>query len=315
MKDYPYIKKIVSVFAGTANRYKAHKLAAPILLEMSRDKSFMHDVIRHNFSQPGYWNRKRLYNTLMFDVVVTSDFHIVVNIFPALPDKAADVTFQSIHHHGGMLLTTVSALGPGYSAFVFKKGFEINKQTHETKMEVDRFYYNPLYNIEFVDSWTPHVVFYPTETSVTIALWSNEKKQLTESLKQFSFLKKYKTTLSHLINLLGLKRILGINYVEYFDFYIENSKVKALRERLHYPEGTNENFIRNMLAFAQKTGFDDYTFINSFISRNDINDTAKKWIKKYSAGEKITEEFEECHLNIPKINLKKEEIETAFKNY
>src|ERR1051326_5554696 len=144
-----YIKEVVAVFKKNKDRYKAHELIRPIMSQMATDENFLYDVIRTNLSNPGYLLKKRHYSTLAMEIFQNSDLHFVMNIYPSLPDKKTDISFQNIHHHGNLLLTTVCAFGPGYSAFIFDKDFSIDLSTKEVKMKINRYYRNKKGNIEF----------------------------------------------------------------------------------------------------------------------------------------------------------------------
>ena len=95
---------------------------------------------------------------------------LIAHFWMPLPDRSTNITHQSIHHHGRLLLTSVAPYGPGYESIIFKQGFKIDLQTEFVSIEIDKEYKNPLYNIEYIETNTPHVVFYPKELSVTFCI-------------------------------------------------------------------------------------------------------------------------------------------------
>src|ERR1700731_573097 len=115
--------EIKAVFKETPERYAAHERCKPILEEMAVSKEFLFDIIRENLSDAKFLARRRTYPTLSLNIVDSSDFTFVVNVFPSLPDKRTNISFQSIHPHGSLLLSTVGAMGPGYQSMIFKKEF------------------------------------------------------------------------------------------------------------------------------------------------------------------------------------------------
>jgi hypothetical protein len=309
------INQLKALFQKYDDRYMVHSEAAPILENASRDQTFLYDVIRLNLSDPAFLQKKRHYPTLSMPVVESPEFSLVVNIFPSLPSKDTDISFQSIHHHGSLLLTTVGAFGPGYGSIVFKKNYSIDPATGITKMEIEKEYQNILSKAEFIDARQPHIVFYPTDFSATYAFWCNKKITAKESLKKFPLINKLKKPAAKIISKMGLGNLIGINKVEYFDFYIDSNNVIALKERLAYEkEGDNENFLQNIFSFIQQTGFKDEKFLRELMMKENTPEAALKWIEKLLTGENISPVFYDGHLNIPKVNLSKKELSKAIGN-
>ena len=108
-----YIAELRSIFSRP-DLYEAHEECVPVMDAMARDPAFFFGVIRKCLSDPEYLNRIRHYPTLAFPIEENEDFTFVANVFLPLPDGNRDLSFQSIHHHGQLLLTTISASGAGY---------------------------------------------------------------------------------------------------------------------------------------------------------------------------------------------------------
>jgi hypothetical protein len=302
---------IVKIFADGADMYENHKQAIPLLQEMANDVNVLHDIIRYNLKDPQFLKTRQTYSTLALPILETPDVSFVVNIFPSLPDRNTDISFQSVHHHGYMLLTTTAAFGPGYKAITFKKGFEIDMQTGITKMVKEKVYKNTDSKIDFVDANTPHIVFYPESISATYALWSKKtKNDASNKLKRIPLILKFKKQLRKLIEFLHLERALGLAKVEYYDFFPENGKLIAMKERIHYAPnvGTNDHFLSNMFHFIQRTGFNDKLFIHELLKKPSTPENAKNYINKLLNGEEIKDNFVPEFLNIPMVNLKINEV-------
>lgn len=185
---------------------------------------------------------------------------IVAHFWLPLPDRNTNITHQSIHHHGRLLLTSVAPFGPGYNSFIFKKGFSIHPDTEDVTIQVDKEYHNPLYNIEFIETHTPHVVFYPEALSVTYAAWTYDQRSALDKIRKNPFIQKNKKRIIQFMNYFkGLKS--SVNKIEYFDFYPDGNKIKGMKERVMYPVGTNENFIQNIFYILQQIGFNDFAEI------------------------------------------------------
>ena len=309
-----YIKEIKRIFVENEDRYKAHEICNPILLKLSATPDFLFQVIKKNLSDPEFLKRKRHYSTLAMNIFESPEFSLVMNIFPPLPDRNTDISFQSIHHHGALILSTVSAFGPGYQSIVFKRRFKIDHSTEVASMEIEKDYQNQKGKVEFIDAHQPHVVFYPKEFSATYALWCNVKRTKKEMVKKIGVINSIKKPLAKVINKLGLGRVLGLNKVEYFDFYVENKAIMALKHREAYDlAGDNENFLQNIFSFIQKTAFNDVAFLNELLHNDKIPEAAKKWIEMLLRNDLIEDCFFEGHLNVPRVNLEKAQILQALK--
>lgn len=303
------IAEIKQIFETNSDRYKCHELISPILLDLSLDKSFFYDIIKQNLVNPKFISRERHYSTLSMDVFESENFNILINIFPPLPDRNTDITFQSIHHHGSLLLSTVGFFGNGYSSILYKKGFEIDNSSSETKMEIDHYYENKNHDVKFVDAYQPHVVFYPESFSATLVIWSDKETRSKDKFKKISLIAKFKKPLGKLIRKLKMEAIVGINKIENFDFYRENGIYFAMKERKAYDSCcNNSNFLQNIFSFIQSFGFNDFAFLNQLKLNPDFPKSSINLIDKLISDERISDSFCEKHIDIPFVNLKRKDL-------
>lgn len=306
------IDKISNFFKTSKNFESAHDLSKSVLQDLVQDKEFLFDVIRKNLSNPEFLKKTRHYPTLAMEVFKNDIVDMVINIFPSLPDKRTDISFQSIHHHGSLMLSTVGLSGPGYSSYIFKGGYKIDKETNETNLELETFYSNKIGQYTFCGAYVPHVVFYPTEMSSTLVLWSKQNPSSINSVKAL-FPRSFSKKVGPVLNKLGLRQALDLNVAEYHDFYPEKGKFYALKNRIGYPEGSNDNFIQNFFYYMQTVGFNDFDFLKELMKKENTSANEKKWIEKYCSKEPIEEKFEEIHYNIdPRVNNNLDEIKLAF---
>ncbi len=305
-----YLDQLKVIFRENDYRV-AHEKAKSILLSMAKDKSVLFDIIRQNLSAPGFFSQKRINPVIAFEIIKNKDFSITAHCWMPLPDRATNMTHQSVHHHGRLLLTSVSPFGEGYESIIFKKGFELNKEQGTAKMQIEKIYKNPCHNIEFIDSFTPHVVFYPSDFSITYAMWSYDKKDgLIATLRQSKFMQSNKKIVMNVLRKLGVLNRIGVNVLEYFDFYPEKKQLNALKDRVMYPVGSNENFVHNVFYILQRVGFDDLEFIKKLKTQLSPEErtVVEKPMNHFLNGEPIQDLFDPVHLNIPKINFSKEEL-------
>ena len=106
----------------------------------------------------------------------------------------------------------------------------------------------------------------------------------------------------------------GINKIDFNDFYPADGAIYGMRNRIGYPEGSNENWLQNVFSLVQQMGLNDADFLNQLKA-----DCAKRnqtapipWIDKLLEGTRIDLKFEPSHLNIDKVNLHKQEILAVY---
>ncbi|HEY6502869.1 MAG TPA: hypothetical protein VIZ28_02730 [Chitinophagaceae bacterium] len=308
-----YVSAIAAVFKQEKSRYEAHQKAAPILRGMGAEKEVLFDVFRKNLLNENFVNRPRHYPTLGFEIFQDENVGISGNCFMPLPDRSTDLSFQSIHHHGKLLLTTIAAFGPGYESIVFKKGFVLNKKKQTADLEIEKQYQFAQGNLEFVDSEQPHVVFFPKDASITFAMWAYEKKKVaTQSLKNNFIVKKFKEPIRRGLKSLELLNTAGVNSVENFDFYPDHKTIRVLKSRIKFEEGSNENFLTNVFYVLQRAEFKDMQFLQSLKKEYPDHTILHQLIDRYANGTAIKDEFYDFHKNVQHVNLTKRDILNAF---
>ena len=120
MEADAYEQRLLDCFRNTADKRGAHRCAAPILEEMARSRPFLRRALARYVADPANVN-KASYPVLAIDVVSNPYFELVINAWIPLPDGRTDVSTKSIHHHGEMLLTTVTAFGPEYEHWLLAR--------------------------------------------------------------------------------------------------------------------------------------------------------------------------------------------------
>ena len=302
-----YIKNINNIFQQENNRYKAHELCKPLLKEMANNSSILFEIVKKNLQKPAFFLQKRINPVIALDIEINETISFVAHCWMPLPDKQSDITHQSIHHHGKLLLTSVAAYGIGYESIIFKKEYSINKESGETFMQIDKIYKNPFLNIEFIDINTPHVVFYPSEFSITYAIWTNVESSTSENLKKLGLINKYKKQLRKLIDFFGAAKLMGLNTNEYLDFYPKDDKIMAMKSRVMYPEGSNSSFVKGVFSMLQTIQYNDIDSVKNAINSLPPKKIAEllKIADSFQKKETMLDDFEKKHLNIEYINFKK----------
>lgn len=307
-----YITALTDIFKKNQPRI-AHARSKDLLLEMAKDKSILLEIADRNIKRKDFFLQSRINPVIAMTIADNPYITLIAHFWMPLPDRATNITHQSIHHHGRLLLTSVAPYGPGYESIIFKKGFTIDPQTEYTSIQMDKEYKNPLYNIEYIETYTPHVVFYPKELSVTYALWTYDQRSALDKIRKNPFVQKNKKRILQFLNYLkgmGPK----INTIEYFDFFPSGSNILAMKERVMYPVGSNENFVHNVFYILQQIGYSDFAGLKKVLTEypENIQQQALQCIKQIESGEQLQDIFDPIHLNIAKINFSREELKTVI---
>jgi len=249
--------------------FQAHKH----LLAAAKSKSFLNELIIKNLVQPNFFNQSH-YPVPSFPVFRNAEYELVVNCWIPYPDKSIEISTKSLHHHGPMLLSTITIFGPGYQHWLFKPA----KNVDGTKCILDLIDYNQhgLYHIAFVDAFHVHVPMYPKELSLTLALWtSSQKSSVLDHLKSQPFISKNKLILSQLISKLGMSKLLRVKQLKNLDYYPVTNGFTTInfRSDTEYCRGPVEHRIQTLFSIIQNTiGPDIFNMVDlqSIIS-NEFN--------------------------------------------
>ncbi len=306
--------ELLGAFEGNADRRAAHRAAQRIMSRVVTEKKFRDALITQCLNSPTFMLQKRINPVIALPVFENQHFTLVANVWFPLPNESTEETHQSIHHHGNLLLSSVAGFGSGYESILFERNFEMDSKTRVTQMRIAKIYENPMGNVEFVDSYTPHVVFYPKELSVTIALWSSERATAASGLRKGRIFQKSKKWIRKGLDALHLTSTIGLNQTTDLDFFPQDGQILCLQNRVMYPVGSEENFRKNFFHLLQAFEYSDLGHIKASLKNLPENEqkTSLTWLKKLESGEVIPREFEKAHLEIPKINLKRDEILRCF---
>ena len=182
------------------------------------------------------------------------------------------------------------------------------------KLEVDRIFKHGLHRVEFVDRWSPHIVFLPQNLSITYAYWTHsDDKIIQEKVAKYTTLQtggKQRNPFKRMSN--KIRAWQKSNTLNWFWYYIENGKVFAMK-RIQHQAGNNNNFLRNVFFIMQEIGFDDDNFLMQLRQEaaSESHQVLVKWIDVLTDGKKIIPELLNKHFCHPKMNFTKEEVLAA----
>lgn len=304
----PELAQIARLFRNSSP-YEAHEQSRPLLMELARDTTFFHAIVQREILSGNYFSNKKS-TVIDFPVYEDERITLMLHCFMPLPDRSTDWSHQSIHHHGNLLLTTAAVWGKGYSSAIFQSGFTVNEHGEAT-MELAKFYQNQLHTVEFVDAGQPHIVFYPEELSITLVVWSKNRFSWTDKLRKIRMSEATKDSVKRLIRRLGLKKMSNLNYVEGFDFTLENGRIVQLTERITVPTPrSKENYVQNVLYILQQTGFTDLAFFGQLKQELPASEYVlfAPWIAAFTNGASIPDQFVPEHRFVPRMTISKKEL-------
>jgi hypothetical protein len=312
MKDY--IGSLKQIFASAPNKHEANYRSRPVLEEMSHDPAFFTSVLQKHLRTAGALNTQH-YPVVGIDIELNHLFGLVANCWIPLPDGATNISTKAIHHHGDMLLSTVTAFGPGYEHWTFEKPELVSEETERYALKVIDHSPHPLNHVAFVDSYVAHLPFYPAAMTITYALWSSKfQSNWKDRVKRVPLLQKNSARLKQLAMQAGLTKQLDLKVVEYFDFYPTTEGFCGIRNREEFERGPNSDYLYSLFHVIQKTGNDSLVpLIKDQLGQHLENPRLlQDLIRKMEAGEPIEGRLSPTHYGIARANFTKQELEAAL---
>jgi hypothetical protein len=311
-----YIDSLKKIFAGAPNKHEANYRARPVLEEMSDDPSFFTSVLEKHLQKTGSLNTKH-YPVVGIDIELNHLFGLVANCWIPLPDRATDVSTKAIHHHGDMLLSTVTAFGPGYEHWTFKNPVAIDEAAESYSISLIDRAPHPLHHTAFVDSYVAHLPFYPQGMTVTYALWSSKfQSTWKDRIKRVQLLQKNSARLKKLASRAGMAKQLDLKVVEYFDFYPTAEGFRGIRERKEFERGPNDDYLQSLFHVIQETGNEQLVpLLKQQLNggtRLENPQLVAELIQRLEHGEAIEGRLSPTHYGIDQANFSKQDIEQAF---
>src|SRR2546430_12899519 len=216
-----------------------------------------------------------------------------------------------------MLLSTVTAFGPGYEHWTFTRPEVLDADAEVFEMKLIERAPHPLHHVAFVDSYVAHLPFYPSETSITYALWSN-KFPVTwkDHVKRIPFLQKNSETLRRAAVKTGLAQQLDLKVIEYFDFFPTCEGFRGIRERNEFKRGPNEDYLYSFFHVMQATGNDQLApVIEERLESGDATENPqliRELVDDLRCGRAIEDRLSSMHFDIAGANFTREETERAL---
>lgn len=268
---HDYAIELLALFKRAPTKHDAHRDAQPILQAMASDRACLRAALAAQIRRRGGLNTRH-FPALGLPIVHNAHFSLVANCFLPLPTGETDVTANSIHHHGDLLLSTVTTFGPGYEHWRFTTPMAIDKGRDLYSIDViDRIMHGPNH-VAFVDCFMPHAVMFPASLTVTFALWSSRYGVTwRDHLKHAPGVHAGDDWVRRAANRLGASAALRINVEAYLDYYPDRGGLKGMPKRIQFRRGPNEDYLYSLFHILQRTGNEDLAPDDELLARLPID--------------------------------------------
>jgi len=245
--------ELLSVFRRASDKHEANRSARPILEQAAREPRVMTEAFSRYVGQPGSLDRGN-YPTVGVPVWQNAHFSAALNCWIPLPDRRTNLSTKAIHHHGDMLLSTVTLWGSGYEHWTFSPPRRVDAADDVWTMELLERAPHGRHHVAFVDHHVAHTPFFTKDVSVTLALWSDRfPTSWRDRAKRLPLFRGREENLRRLAVRLGLKRQLNLKVVEYFDFYPGAGGFIGMKIRKEFEHGPNDDHVASVFAVLAAT--------------------------------------------------------------
>ena len=309
-----YTAELLDIFRHAPEKHRAHQQSRQVLLDMAADPRCLRAAIAKELRRPGALNQRH-YPSVSFPIDSNPHFTLVANCFLPLPSGELDVTANSIHHHGHLLLTTATTFGPGYEHWRFTNPRPIDRDRDIFSMALIDREVHVSNHVAFVDSFMPHAVMYPPSLTVTLALWSSRYKVAWwDRLKRFPAVEAHRERLLKIVKRLRVTDRLHLNVDGYFDFYPVPEGFKGMRSRVQFQRGPNEDYLHTIFHILQQTSNEDLAPDGALSVRGPIDNASllDRLVRDLRRGTPIAHRFSEGLHRLDHMNFKIPAIQTSL---
>ena len=309
------------VFKFENDRAKAHEICAKLLENLTQDAALLKIVLMHNFSNKDFLCQGH-YPVLAFPIFSNVDYELIANIWLPLQSKSTDYSTKQIHHHGPMLMTTVTSFGPGYFHYLFKKPERISPDTDLFSMKLLEAKQHRPSNSLFVDQYLAHVPMYPEKLSITFALWSDSKPtKFLSRIKKIPTLQKRADTLRKTMKSMGMGKALDLKLENYLDYHPSPNGFIGIKNRdeVEFKRGPIRDRVQSIIHLLQETSNEDLIDIcqDNLESNKSMEHNEKlvclKLMSRARKGEEIAPKIsEKLHFGFEKANFTHEQIKASL---
>ncbi len=311
-----YLDALKKIFTSSRDKHEANYRSRSVLEDMSGDPEFFTAALAKHLQAPDSLNTRH-YPVVGIDIELNHLFGLVANCWIPLPDRATNISTKAIHHHGEMLLSTVTAFGPGYEHWTFKKPELVDADTEKYSLAIIERAPHPLHHVAFVDSYVAHLPFYPGAVTITYALWSSRfPSGWKDRVKRMPLLQKNAANLRKIAARAGVAKQLDLKVVEYFDFYPTAEGFCGIKDRKEFERGPNTDYLPSLFQVIQETGNERLApLIRKRLNSGESLDNPqliKELLLRLEQGLAIEGRLSPTHYGIERANFTRQAIEQAL---
>jgi hypothetical protein len=310
------LNQITKIFKTTANKYESHLKCYPILHQMAADDDVIFEVFRRTMEKPKFFEKKHCTPDFQVTLLDAPECFLFVNFFGPNQDKRTDISYSTMHHHDDYLLSTLNAKGAGYKSMIFKQGYEINRDTNEAKIDLEKYVRHTLGHIEFINCHTAHTIFYPESMTMTYGLWSTfYPTPQASKIKSSPFIQKNKELIKKAINIFRVNtKSIGVAQYREDYFCPENGKITFLDGQVLPPNG--DHFVQNFFNIAHEfLQFSDKRFLKKVYS-DKVKEIKKgeelPWLERVIENDLVERNYDSYNMYLPKRNVPIEEYKKCY---
>lgn len=305
------LAELTKIFRSAPDKRTAHERSRSVLEALSADPAFLRETLARHLAKPGALD-SRNYPVVSIEIDTNPYFVLIANAWIPLPDQRTDLSTKAIHHHGSMLLSTANIFGPGYEHWLFTRPEKLDDALY--RMKVISAKPHALHTVAFVDAWVPHLPVYPSELTVTLALWSSDRQMSwKDRVKRLPLMRGNEKRLRHVASKLGLTRALDLKVVENFDYYPTEGGFRNIEDRLEFALGPNEDHLHSLFHLIQKTGNDSLApLLEQRLAAGLASaETVRSLLADLKSGRSIAGRLSDGHYTVPYANFSTRDIEQS----
>jgi hypothetical protein len=309
----PHIERLTRIFRRSPNKHEAHFRSREVLEEMACNPRVLAAVLEEYLAKPGVLNTRH-YPVIGMEIELNPHYGLVANCWIPLPDRRTDVSTKAIHHHGEMLLTTVTAFGPGYEHWTFSSPVPLDPERDLYAMELVGREPHPRGHAAFVDAYVPHLPLYPGAMTITFALWSHRRRTgWKDRMKRLSIFRGREDALRAAGARLGLSRALDLKVVDTFDFCPSTGGFRGMRERTEFARGPNEDFLYSLFHVLSESGHPELArSIEARLDEVENRELVERLLRDLREGRPIEGRLSPGHFGQDSMNFTPQEIARAL---
>lgn len=308
------VEALRQIFARHKDKRTAHAESRTVLEQLSRDPAFLRGILARYLSVPANYDRGH-YPVIALPIAINPDFELVANCWIPLPNRDVTLSTKAIHHHGNMLLSTVTVFGPGYEHWLFSAPRLVDAERELYQFDVIEAAPHPAHHVAFVDDHLAHVPLYPVDLSITVALWSNQfPTTWKDRVKRIELLKRHERLLKRSAKSMGLAEALDLKILEYFDFYPTEGGFRGMKTREEFRLGPTQDHLQSLFHIMQRTGNGELADIAArHTSAVGHSALLAQLIADLRAGRPIEGKLSPGHYDVSFANFHRQQIERSLK--